>query len=139
MTPVAPRGQSSELFEYLVSTLLGCLLLTILFAWVMVDAPFIPQPVRILVAVMAWLGAAAALAYLRPEGSWRWGVRLALPAVVVLGYLALNNAGGLGWLCAGFLAGALAAGCAGGWLGGQLACAPAKFFTRFTYSSPPMS
>src|SRR5438128_2524981 len=104
MTMVATNSDEDtgwELLDTIVGALLGSLLLAGLFAWVLVDSfqpdriPVTPLVLRIVIAMGLWTGVAAALASLRPEGSWRWGIRLALPAVIVLGFLALNNAGGL--------------------------------------------
>lgn len=116
-----------EFLETLAGVMIGCLMLAVLFAWVLVDSyqsmhlPITPLPLRIVIAMALWAAVAAALAWLRPDSSWRWGVRLALPAVMVLGFMSLNNSGGLGWQCAAFLAGAMASGCAGGWAGTRIA------------------
>ena len=78
-----------EFLETLAGVMIGCLLLAVLFAWVLVDSyqsmhlPITPLPLRIMIAMTLWAAVAAALAWLRPESSWRWGVRLALPAVMV--------------------------------------------------------
>lgn len=126
MTMAVTRTDAGwELMDNIVGALLGSLMLAGLFALVLVDvyqpdrSPIIPMFFRAVLAMTLWAGVAAALGYLRPEGSWRWGVRLALPAVVVLGFLALNNSGGLWAHCILFLLLAVGCGCGGGWYGAR--------------------
>ena len=123
VTTTSSTNAGWELLDTIVGALLGSLMLAGLFAWVLVDSfqpdrlPVTPLPLRVLLAMIVWTAVAAALASLRPDGGWRWGIRLSLPAIVVLGFLALNNSGGLWPQLLAFLLMTIACGCAGGVLG----------------------
>jgi peptidoglycan/LPS O-acetylase OafA/YrhL len=114
---------------YLLAVVIGIVLLVVLFTWVLVDSyqsvdlPSTPMPLRIVAVLALYALAAGLLAFASREATWEWGLRIALPMLVVLGIASLLNGPTSpdGLKGEALMAGLLAAGCAGSWLGSRLA------------------
>lgn len=126
-SPSAVKKATRITLETVLGVILGVVGLVILFVWVLVDSyqsvnlPSLPLNVRYAIVFGGWFLAALVLGYFFPVGAWRWGLRLAIPSIAVLGIVILLDFGGdEGNASAAMLAAEFAVGALGGVAGARI-------------------
>ena len=113
---------------YAVGVVVGVVLLVVVFTWTIVDTyqsvdvPSTPLVLRLVATGALYALMAGGLAFVSRDGTWEWGLRIALPTIVVLGIAALLDGVTTPDALRGeaLIFGLVAAGCGGSWLGASL-------------------
>lgn len=124
----APKEKGTRIaLETVLGVILGVVGLVILFVWVLVDSyqsvnlPTLPLSLRYAIVFGGWFATALVLGYFFPRDAWRWGLRLAIPSIAVLGVLILLDFGGSeGNAAAAMLVAEFAVGALGGVAGARI-------------------